>query len=227
MEYPSNSVEVVVAPTFLNLEYVKTNLVNNIQVSAQNCSLTGFGAYTGEISADAIADFGLKWVILGHSERRNIYGESDTVVAQKVAVALKAGLQVIACIGEKLEERKADETINVCSRQLNAIAEKVTADDWSKIVVAYEPVWAIGTGLTATPEQAQEVHLNLRNWFKERYSAELADSLRIVYGGSVKADNAVELMKQADVDGFLVGGASLKVSDFGPIMNSPANAGRL
>jgi triosephosphate isomerase len=216
-----------VSPTFIHLDYVASNISNGIQVSAQNCSLTGSGAYTGEIAAEAIADFGLKWVILGHSERRTLYGESDAVVADKCVIALKNKLSVIACIGEKLEERKAEETLSVCFRQLAAIADKISADDWSKIVVAYEPVWAIGTGLTATPAQAQEVHAAIRNWFKEKYGASVADAIRIIYGGSVKADNAAELFREADIDGFLVGGASLKVGDFGAIMNAAKEAGRL
>jgi triosephosphate isomerase len=216
-----------VSPTFIHLDYVASNISNGIQVSAQNCSLTGSGAYTGEIAAEAIADFGLKWVILGHSERRTLYEESDVVVADKCVIALKNKLSVIACIGEKLEERKAEETLSVCFRQLAAIADKISADDWSKIVVAYEPVWAIGTGLTATPAQAQEVHAAIRNWFKEKYGASVADAIRIIYGGSVKADNAAELFREADIDGFLVGGASLKVGDFGAIMNAAKEAGRL
>eukprot|EP00475_Leptophrys_vorax_P020672 TRINITY_DN2834_c0_g1_i1.p1 TRINITY_DN2834_c0_g1~~TRINITY_DN2834_c0_g1_i1.p1 ORF type:complete len:257 (-),score=80.34 TRINITY_DN2834_c0_g1_i1:112-882(-) len=225
--YPKDHVEVVVSPTFIHLDFVASNIANGIQVAAQNSSLTGYGAFTGEISAEAIADFGLKWVILGHSERRTLYGESDVVVADKVVAALKSKLSVIACIGEKLEERKGEETFNVCFRQLAAIADKVSADDWGKIVVAYEPVWAIGTGLTATPAQAQEVHLAIRNWFKEKYGEAVSNSLRIIYGGSVKADNAAELFREPDVDGFLVGGASLKVADFSAIMNAAKEAGRL
>jgi triosephosphate isomerase (TIM) len=218
---------VVVSPTFLHLDYAKKNLNANIKVSAQNCSLTGNGAFTGEISAEAIADFGLSWVILGHSERRTLYGESDSVVASKVSVALKAGLSVIFCIGEKLEERKAEQTFEVCFRQMSALAERLTAQDWDKIVVAYEPVWAIGTGLTATPAQAQEVHKALRNWVKERVGESTANSVRIIYGGSVKPDNAAELMRELDIDGFLVGGASLKANDFAPIIKSPLTAGRV
>jgi triosephosphate isomerase len=218
--------DVVVSPTFLHLDYVKNHVAQPVLVSAQNCSLTGNGAFTGEISADALVDFGLKWVILGHSERRTLYGESDSVVASKVTVALKAGLGVIFCIGEKLEERKAEQTFEVCFRQMNALSERLKPEDWDKIVVAYEPVWAIGTGLTATPAQAQQVHVALRNWLKEKIG-DRASKVRIIYGGSVKPDNAVELMREPDIDGFLVGGASLKASDFGPILKSPETAGRL
>jgi len=224
-EFPDKDVEAVVSPIFLHLDCVQQNLRPTIQVAAQNCSLTGNGAYTGEISAEAIADFGLKWVILGHSERRQYYGEDNAVVAQKVAIAQKAGLSVIACFGEKLEERKSDETFKVIYGQLQAISEKVA--DWSKVVLAYEPVWAIGTGVTASPQQAQEVHAGIRKWLAEKVSPQVADSVRIIYGGSVKPDNAVELMKEKDLDGFLVGGASLKASDFSAILNAPKGAGVL
>lgn len=155
-----------------------------------------------------LKDFGLGWVILGHSERRHVFGESDQVVAQKVKIALENDLNVMACIGEKLDEREAGQTDAVNARQLAAIREEVT--DWSKIVVAYEPVWAIGTGVVATPEQAQEAHERVRAWLRDNVSAEAADQTRILYGGSVTDKNCDDLIQRPDIDGFLVGGASLK-----------------
>lgn len=155
-----------------------------------------------------LKDFGLNWVILGHSERRHVFGESDQVVGKKVKTALENDLQVIACIGEKLDEREGGRTDEVNARQLAAIREEV--DDWSKIVIAYEPVWAIGTGVTASPEQAQEAHIVVRDWLKKNVSQEAADKTRILYGGSVTSKNADILITKPDVDGFLVGGASLK-----------------
>jgi len=153
-------------------------------------------------------DFGINWTILGHSERRHVFGESDEVVAQKVRQALDHDLKVMACIGEKIDEREAGRTNDVNSRQLAAIRELV--DDWSNVVVAYEPVWAIGTGLTATPQQAQEAHDFVRGWIKNNVSEKAANETRIMYGGSVTDKNAAELIAMEDVDGFLVGGASLK-----------------
>ena len=169
-----SKVEVVAAPSFLHIGAVQQELVGTqIQLSAQNCSLYGNGAYTGESSAAMIKDFGLNWVILGHSERRHVFGESDEVVADKVKVALENDLSVMACIGEKLDERESGQTDAVNARQLNAIREKV--DDWSKIVIAYEPVWAIGTGVTATSDQAQQAHDVVRGWLRSNVSAEAAE----------------------------------------------------
>jgi len=173
MSFNANKVEVVVAPSFLHIGGAQQALTSSqMQLSAQNCSLYGNGAFTGETSAAMLKDFGLRWVILGHSERRHVFGESDEVVAKKVKVALENDLSVMACIGEKLEEREAGQTNAVNARQLNAIREQVT--DWSKIVIAYEPVWAIGTGVTASPEQAQEAHDSVRNWLRVNVSAEAA-----------------------------------------------------
>merc|ERR1712117_896737 len=155
--------------------------------------------------------------LLGHSERRHVFGETDELIGEKVAFALEQGLNIIPCIGEKLEERQAGKTNDVCFKQLKAIADKVS--DWSKVVIAYEPVWAIGTGKTATPEQAQEVHELLRKWISANISAEVAASIRIIYGGSVTGGNCKELAKKPDIDGFLVGGASLK-PEFVEIINA-------
>jgi triosephosphate isomerase len=210
-------VEVVVAAPSIYLDYSRQLLPQNIGVAAQNCYKVASGAFTGEISPAMIKDVGVNWVILGHSERRAIFGESDQLIADKLSHSAESGLSVIACIGETKDERERNETTTVVFRQIKAIAEKVK--DWSKIVIAYEPVWAIGTGLTATPEQAQEVHDQLRKWLKDNVSAEVSDSTRIIYGGSVTAANAKDLAKKPDIDGFLVGGASLK-PDFVQIINA-------
>ena len=209
LSFNQSKVEVVVAPNNLHIGAAQQALAGSqVQLSAQNCSLYGNGAFTGETSATMLKDFGLNWVILGHSERRHVFGESDQVVASKVKAALDQDLNVMACIGEKLDEREAGQTNAVNARQLQAIREEV--EDWSKIVIAYEPVWAIGTGVTASPEQAQEAHDNLRAWLRSNVSAEAAEQTRILYGGSVTDKNADELIGKPDVDGFLVGGASLK-----------------
>ncbi|XP_055136835.2 triosephosphate isomerase isoform X2 [Symphalangus syndactylus] len=188
-----------------------------IAVAAQNCYKVTNGAFTGEISPGMIKDCGATWVVLGHSERRHVFGESDELIGQKVAHALAEGLGVIACIGEKLDEREAGITEKVVFEQTKVIADNVK--DWSKVVLAYEPVWAIGTGKTATPQQAQEVHEKLRGWLKSNVSDAVAQSTRIIYGGSVTGATCKELASQADVDGFLVGGASLK-PEFVDIINA-------
>eukprot|EP00244_Chara_vulgaris_P010129 TRINITY_DN4545_c0_g1_i1.p1 TRINITY_DN4545_c0_g1~~TRINITY_DN4545_c0_g1_i1.p1 ORF type:complete len:256 (+),score=72.72 TRINITY_DN4545_c0_g1_i1:153-920(+) len=211
-------VEVVVAPTFIHVPLVKDRLRKEIQVSAQNCWVKKGGAYTGEISAEQLVDLGIPYVILGHSERRHILKESHDFVGQKCAYALSKGLKVIACIGETLEEREAGNTMKVCAEQLAAIKEAI-GENWSDVVVAYEPVWAIGTGKVATPEQAEEVHEGLRKWLAENVSVEVAEATRILYGGSVSAGNCKELAKKPNVDGFLVGGAALK-PEFIDIINS-------
>lgn len=167
-----------------------------------------------------LKDNGVEWVILGHSERRNVFGESDALIADKIGHALDEGLQVIACIGEKLEEREAGKTMDVVFAQMDAFKDKVK--DWSKVVIAYEPVWAIGTGKVATPAQAQEVHKHLRNWLTDHVSVDVSAKTRIIYGGSVTAGNCAELAKEVDIDGFLVGGASLK-PEFVNIVNAKKN----
>ncbi|KAL9238775.1 hypothetical protein vseg_013153 [Gypsophila vaccaria] len=208
-EVPSEDVvEVVVSPPFVFLTLVKNLLRPDFHVAAQNCWVRKGGAFTGEISADMLVNLGINWVILGHSERRALLNETNEFVADKVAYALSQGLQVIACVGETLEQREAGTTMEVVAAQTKAIADLVS--NWDNIVVAYEPVWAIGTGKVASPAQAQEVHLGLRKWLKDNVSAEVADSTRIIYGGSVNGGNCKELAAQPDVDGFLVGGASLK-----------------
>ncbi|XP_053303249.1 triosephosphate isomerase-like [Pleuronectes platessa] len=209
--------EVVCAAPSVYLDFVRSRLDPRIGLAAQNCYRASRGAFTGEISPDMIKDCGADWVVLGHSERRHVFGESDELIGQKVAHALESGLSVIACIGEKLEQREAGTTEEVVFTQTQVIAENV--NDWEKVVLAYEPVWAIGTGQTATPEQAQEVHEKLRAWLRANVSDHVADSLRIIYGGSVTGENCRELASQGDVDGFLVGGASLK-PEFVDIINA-------
>ncbi|XP_037549516.1 triosephosphate isomerase [Nematolebias whitei] len=211
--------EVVCAAPFIYLDFARSCLDPRISVAAQNCYKESKGAFTGEISPAMIKDCGADWVVLGHSERRHVFGESEELVGQKVAHALEHDLGVIACIGEKLEEREAGTTDDVVFTQTQIIAENV--NDWGKVVLAYEPVWAIGTGMTATPEQAQEVHEKLRLWLRANVSDDVADSVRIIYGGSVTGANCRELASQADVDGFLVGGASLK-PEFVDIINARA-----
>lgn len=213
----SPDVEVVVSPPALYLDQARQSLRKDVGVSAQNAYLKASGAYTGEISPQMLKDIGVDWVILGHSERRQYFGESDEFVGEKTAYALATGVSVIACIGEKLEEREAGETTNVCFRQLAGIAKYVK--DWTNVVIAYEPVWAIGTGKVATPFQAQEVHAAIREWLKDNVSAEVAESTRILYGGSVNAANAPTLATKEDIDGFLVGGASLK-PEFVKVINA-------
>jgi len=209
--------EVVVGVPECYLMHVRSQLPGNIGVAAQNCYKAAKGAFTGELSPDMIKDCGCEWVILGHSERRNVFGETDKLIGEKVAFALQSGLKVIPCFGEKLEERESGSTLAVCYSQLSAIASGVS--DWSRVVLAYEPVWAIGTGKTATPEQAQEVHAACRSWLEKNVSASVARNTRILYGGSVTAANCRELAKCPDIDGSLVGGASLK-TDFVQIVNA-------
>ncbi|KAJ9172344.1 hypothetical protein P3X46_015592 [Hevea brasiliensis] len=208
-EVPSHDVvEVVVSPPFVFIPPVKDLLRPDFQVAAQNCWVRKGGAFTGEVSAEMLVNLSVPWVILGHSERRSLLNESNEFVGDKVAYALSQGLKVIACIGETLEQRESGSTMAVVAAQTKAIAEKVT--NWTNVVLAYEPVWAIGTGKVATPAQAQEVHLELRKWLHDNVCAEVAASTRIIYGGSVNGANCKELAAKPDVDGFLVGGASLK-----------------
>ena len=290
--------EVVVAPVAMHIPLVKEALKSSIRLAAQNCAATGMGAYTGEISADHIVDMGLEWVILGHSERRSLFGESDEVLAKKLAYAQHHGLKCIICIGELKEQRQNGTTMDVCIEQMTRITQLLdptkverispapfeslrmrdphaqpsglrrhvpiriqhgfldslfphghsllptfvafnsfcvssSTSPWFRrthspcfphqVVIAYEPVWAIGTGLTATPEMAQETHRQIRSWIASNVSSAVAEQIRIQYGGSVKASNAPDLAKMPDIDGFLVGGASLK-PDFHTIVKATAEA---
>jgi len=215
----TSGVEVVVAPPSIFSASVRDNLRKDVAVASQDVSLNGSGAFTGDLDSDMIKDSGLSWSITGHSERRAIHGESSQEVAAKTKKALASGLKVIACVGETLEQRESGETFKVVEEQVAAIASAISESDWANVVIAYEPVWAIGTGVVATPQQAQEVHEKLRVWIASNVSKSVADSVRIIYGGSVNGGNSSELSKLADVDGFLVGGAALK-PEFVDIVNS-------
>jgi triosephosphate isomerase len=210
LDFDPNRVDVVVAPIFLHIPYVVDALDKKIQVAAQNCSATTLGAYTGEIAPAHIQDVKAHWVIIGHSERRSKYNDTDEVVAKKTRNALDSNMQVILCIGETLEQREANKTLEVIAHQLQAVKGSIKIEEWPHIVVAYEPVWAIGTGKTATPEQAEEVHKFIREHLAKEISAEVSQATRIIYGGSVTDANAEELIKKPNIDGFLVGGAALK-----------------
>lgn len=209
------AVELLVCPPFCYLTTVAAVLNGgSVLWGAQNMYHEANGAYTGEISAAMLKDCGAMHVILGHSERRHILGETDEAVNKKVHAAHKAGLIPIVCVGELLSERDAGQTAAVIRRQFEGSLASLSAELMATTVIAYEPVWAIGTGKVATPQQAEEVHADLRKLIAERYNAETADQVRILYGGSVKPDNAAELLGQSNVDGALVGGASLKAEDF-------------
>ncbi len=206
--------EMAVCPPAVFISQVQEQLSGSaIAWGGQDLSVEASGAFTGEIAASMLNDFACKYVIVGHSERRTYHGESDELVAKKYAAARAAGLVPILCIGETLEEREQGITEDVCARQLNAVIELEGIEALTDGVVAYEPVWAIGTGKTATPEQAQDVHAFIRGRVAEK-SGEVAEGLRILYGGSMKPDNARELIGKPDIDGGLIGGASLKAADF-------------
>jgi len=206
--------EVAICPPYVYLDEVARLLdQTGIALGAQNLSRQEAGAYTGEIAAAMLKDYHCRYVIVGHSERRTLYGETDAVVADKFVRAIGNGLTPILCIGENPEEREARETENVLARQLDAVIEKAGIAAFGDAVVAYEPVWAIGTGRTATPEQAEEAHAFIRLRLA-RHDDKIADRLRILYGGSVKASNAEELFTRADIDGGLIGGASLQADEF-------------
>lgn len=192
----------------------------NLKVGAQNCSDQLSGAFTGEVSAPMVKDLGAHFVLLGHSERRHVYGETDDFIAAKVKVALAEGLNVMLCVGETIEERRDGATETVCRRQLLSGLDGVERSDLDRVSIAYEPVWAIGTGETATPEQAGAVHTYLRGALGGQYDDGAADAMRILYGGSVKPSNAAELMAVPDIDGALVGGASLRPDTFLPIIDA-------
>ena len=217
----ANHCEVVIAPVFTALKTVCDRLEgSNVRVAGQDCSTeTKEGAHTGEVLASMLRDVGARYVIVGHSERRQFYCETDELVNRKTHAGIASGLSVIMCVGETLDQREQGGAESVVSQQLNGGLSGLTASDLDRIIVAYEPVWAIGTGRTATPEQAQEMHAFIRRVFAERHTAAAGEALRILYGGSVKPDNIAGLMKQADIDGALVGGASLQAKSFAEIVN--------
>ena len=209
------SVTVAVCPPFVYLQAVAKALSSSsIAVGAQDIYFEPEGAFTGEISASMLKDIGCLYCLCGHSERRHVIGESDELINKKVAAAIAGGLLPILCVGELLEEREASQTNEVVTRQVKEDLAGLSAEKLMAVTIAYEPVWAIGTGLTATPEQAQEVHDFIRKLLGQMYDEKIAEEIRILYGGSVKPNNAAELMGQKDIDGSLVGGASLKADDF-------------
>jgi triosephosphate isomerase (TIM) len=214
-------VRVIVAPSFTNLHHAFESLRKwPIDVAAQNMHENSNGAFTGEVSAQMLTSIGIKTVILGHSERRAIFKETDDLLAKKVNTALENDMEVIFCVGEELSERKSEKHFDVVKSQLEKALFQLSAENWKKIVIAYEPVWAIGTGETASPDQAQEMHAFIRKTIAGKYGEELADEVSILYGGSVKPDNAQEIFAKEDVDGGLIGGASLKAGDFLAIVNA-------
>eukprot|EP00579_Thalassiosira_antarctica_P006639 CAMPEP_0201879022 /NCGR_PEP_ID=MMETSP0902-20130614/10011_1 /ASSEMBLY_ACC=CAM_ASM_000551 /TAXON_ID=420261 /ORGANISM="Thalassiosira antarctica, Strain CCMP982" /LENGTH=276 /DNA_ID=CAMNT_0048406765 /DNA_START=81 /DNA_END=911 /DNA_ORIENTATION=+ len=218
--------EVVIGAPFIHIPLCLMSLRKDVEIAAQNCNLTGTGAYTGEVCASQLKEMGVTWVILGHSERREGFGmagEDSELVAKKTKMALAEGLKVMLCIGEKKEEREAGTTMNVCASQLKPAAAILSKEEWANVSIAYEPVWAIGTGLTATPEMAQETHANIRQWVSDNVGADVASAVRIQYGGSMKGANASGLMGQTDIDGGLIGGASL-TKDFFNIINGVPSA---
>ena len=207
--------QVVLGTPFIHIaEVVKTVDGAKVHVAAQNCANKVSGAYTGEVSAAMVKSTGANWVILGHSERRAYYGETAAILKEKTDLALANDLQPIFCVGEVLAEREAEKHFEVVKQQLADSLFHLTADQFKKIVIAYEPVWAIGTGKTASPAQAQEIHAFIRSLISEKYGKEIADDTTILYGGSCNAGNAKELFSNPDVDGGLIGGASLKADDF-------------
>ena len=213
--------DIAICPPFTALSEVSKAVIDsNIRLGAQNMSQNGYGAHTGEIAAGMLKEFSTKYVILGHSERREYQRESDELIAAKAKAAHEAGLKPIVCVGEQLEERESGNTENVVGTQVRGSLAGLTTEEMLGTVIAYEPVWAIGTGKTATAEQAQEVHAFIRNLLADLFDADTAKAVRIQYGGSVKPDNARELMSQPDVDGALVGGASLDVRVFSELIKN-------
>lgn len=213
--------EVIIGTPFIHLASVTSAVdTSKIHVSAQNCADKESGAYTGEVSASMIKSTGAEYVILGHSERRAYYGETHEILKEKVRLALKNELKPIFCIGESKEEREANKQNEVVKAQLEGSVFNLSTEEFSKVVLAYEPVWAIGTGLTATPDQAQEIHAYIRSLIAEKYGNEVAEDTTILYGGSCKPNNAKELFANPDVDGGLIGGASLKADDFKAIIDA-------
>lgn len=216
-----NGVEVKVAPTTIHLAQAVEELSDSaIEVIGQNMHQATNGAYTGEISAAMLQSIGVNSVILGHSERRAYFNETDEALAEKVNTAVAHDMEVIFCFGEELEDRKSERHFEVVASQLEKALFHLEATAWKNIVLAYEPVWAIGTGETASPEQAQEMHAYIRNLIQESYGAEVAENVAILYGGSVKPANAQEIFSKPDVDGGLIGGAALKADDFFAIVQS-------
>ena len=212
---------VIICTPFIHLASVAEIVKDSaIELGAENCADKEKGAYTGEVSAEMVKSTGAQWVILGHSERREYYNETPEILKEKVQLALANGLKVLFCIGETLEEREANKQNEVVKAELAGSVFNLSAEEWKNIVIAYEPIWAIGTGKTATAEQAEEIHAYIRSCVAEVYGQEVADDTTILYGGSCKASNAPELFAKPDIDGGLIGGASLKVADFKGIIDA-------
>lgn len=220
-----HKVDIMVAPSFTAIKSVYDALSNSsIQIGAQDVFWEESGAYTGEVSPMMLKDAGCKWTLVGHSERRQYFGETDETVNRKMKAALAAGLKVIACVGETLEEREAGKAFDALDRQVSGALAGLSKEEMDKIVIAYEPVWAIGTGRNATPQQADEAHAKIRARVGELYGKKTPDALRILYGGSMKPPNALELFRCENVDGGLIGGASLKAMEFAAIIRSAVEA---
>lgn len=219
--------EILICPPFLAFGTAKKEAEGTaINVGAQNLHFESDGAYTGEISSTMLQEAGCQYVIIGHSERREYFGETDEIIAKKVKKAIESGLKPIFCVGEKLSDRKAGNQETVVMEQIRSVIQHLTEEDADKLTIAYEPVWAIGTGETATPEQAQEMHQFIRNLLTEFWSTQRLASIRILYGGSMKPGNARELLQQPDVDGGLIGGASLDASAFAAIVDTAEQLGQ-
>ena len=217
----TSNAEVMIAPTFVNLLEASRDLkATDIEVIAQNMHFAESGAYTGEISAKMLKSVGVNTVILGHSERREYFCEEDSLLKQKVDAALENNMRVIFCFGEKLEDRKSGNHQKIVENQIKNALFHLPAESWRSLVLAYEPVWAIGTGETATPQQAQEIHAFIRNLVSEKYNNTIAKNSSILYGGSVKPNNAQEIFSKPDVDGGLIGGAALDAESFMAIVNA-------
>jgi triosephosphate isomerase (TIM) len=213
--------EVVIAPSSAHLTALGKCLEGTgLRAGAQNSGAAKFGAYTGEVSPSVIKELGAEWVILGHSERRHVFKEEDLLILSRVRAALEEGLSVLLCVGEVLQDRKAGKTFKTIETQLSILKQALPQGSFQRMMIAYEPVWAIGTGENATPQQAEEVHAFIRNWFSEKCSADEAGRLKILYGGSVKPENSAQIMGQKDVDGLLVGGASLDPVTFASVIRN-------
>ena len=213
--------EVMVAPSFVSLKTAIDSLIDNdIEVVSQNVHQSNYGAYTGEVSAKMLSSIGIKTTIIGHSERREYFNETHEVLKNKVDISLQNSIKIIFCFGEELKDRKTNNHFNIISNQISESLFHLSSSDWNNIILAYEPIWAIGTGETASSDQVQEMHSFIRNFIAQKYSNELAQKISILYGGSVKPNNAKEIFSMTDVDGGLIGGASLKSKDFFSIVNS-------
>ena len=213
--------EVMVAPSFVSLKTAIDSLNDNdIEVVSQNVHQSNDGAYTGEVSAKMLSSIGIKTTIIGHSERREYFSETHEILKNKVDISLQNAIKIIFCFGEELKDRKTNNHFNIISNQISESLFHLSSSDWDNIILAYEPIWAIGTGETASSDQVQEMHSFIRNFIGQKYSNELAQKISILYGGSVKPNNAKEIFSMTDVDGGLIGGASLKSKDFFSIVNS-------